>query len=76
MLWSTRVGHFMADLGTLDAILCGENSFYNAAKLTKEVQRVLKTGGIYLIISYGHPRTRLMHLVDFDSNSEKSSFGS
>lgn len=62
--------------GTLDAILCGENSFFNAAKLTKEVQRVLKTGGIYLIISYGHPRTRIMHLVDLELYLEKSTLES
>lgn len=30
----------------------------NAAKLLKEVQRVLRTGGIYLMISYGAPECR------------------
>ena len=57
--------------GTLDAILCGENSFFNAAVLIKEAQRVLKTGGIYLVISYGHPKTRIMHLVELEVNEEK-----
>jgi EEF1A lysine methyltransferase 4 len=49
---------------TLDAILCGDKSFLNAAKMLKEVQRVLKTGGLYIIISYGSPDNRLFHLVN------------
>lgn len=48
---------------TLDAILCGDKSFLNAAKMLKEVQRILKTGGLYIIISYGSPENRLFHLV-------------
>lgn len=31
--------------------------------MVKEVQRVLKTGGIYIIISYGSPENRIFHLV-------------
>jgi hypothetical protein len=31
--------------------------------MTKEVQRVLKSGGIYMVISYGAPENRLFHLV-------------
>jgi ubiquinone/menaquinone biosynthesis C-methylase UbiE len=50
---------------TLDAILCGDKSFLNAAKMLKEVQRVLKTGGLYVVISYGSPENRLFHLVNF-----------
>ncbi len=52
------------DKSTLDAILCGKQSFMNAAIMLAEVQRVLKTGGIYLIISYGSPATRSLHLVE------------
>ena len=33
--------------------------------MTKEVQRILKTGGIYMIISNGAPENRLFHLVNF-----------
>lgn len=33
------------DKSTIDALLCGDNSFYNVARMTKEVQRVLKVGG-------------------------------
>ena len=51
------------DKSTMDALLCGDQSFLNVAIMTKEVQRVLKTGGIYLIISYGQPENRVVHLV-------------
>ncbi len=58
------------DKSTIDALLCGENSFINVAKMIKEVQRVLKVGGYYMIISYGSPENRVVHLErkfeDFD----------
>lgn len=50
------------DKSTIDALLCGEHSFINVAKMTKEVQRVLKQGGIYMVISYGQPENRIFHL--------------
>ena len=49
------------DKSTLDALLCGEDAFVNVALMTKEISRVLKTGGIYLVISYGSPEYRLYH---------------
>ena len=51
------------DKSTIDALLCGDDSFLNVAKMTKEVQRVLKTGGYYLAISYGHPDNRNHHFL-------------
>jgi ubiquinone/menaquinone biosynthesis C-methylase UbiE len=60
------------DKSTIDALLCGDSSFLNVAIMTKEVQRVLKTGGIYMIISYGQPENRVFHLerehLSFDIN--------
>ena len=50
------------DKSTIDALLCGDNSYMNVAKMTKEVQRVLNTGGTYMAISYGNPDSRLEHL--------------
>ena len=50
------------DKSTIDALLCGEDSFTNVAKMIKEVQRVLKVGGYYMIISYGNPESRVFHL--------------
>ena len=46
----------------MDAILCGEYSFINVAKMLREVDRVLKKEGIYMVISYGLPENRLLHL--------------
>jgi len=50
------------DKSTIDALLCGDDAFINVAKMIKEVQRVLKVGGYYMIISYGAPDYRIMHL--------------
>lgn len=46
---------FAVDKSTIDALLCGDDSFLNVAKMTREVQRVLKVGGYYMAISYGSP---------------------
>jgi len=60
------------DKSTMDAVLCGDNSFFNVAVMTKEVQRILKTGGYYVVISYGQPNNRVFHLerehLSFDIN--------
>ena len=50
------------DKSTIDAILCGDNAFLNVARMTKEIQRVLKEGGVYIAISYGKPENRSFHL--------------
>lgn len=49
------------DKSTIDALLCGDNAFINVAKMTQEVQRVLKQGGYYFVISYGNPESRVDH---------------
>jgi ubiquinone/menaquinone biosynthesis C-methylase UbiE len=51
------------DKSTIDALLCGDNAFLNVAKMTREVQRVLKPGGFYFVISYGRPENRTMHFL-------------
>ena len=45
-----------------DAVLCGDNSFSNIARLNNEMYRVLKPGGVYLSVSHGVPQTRVTHL--------------
>jgi ubiquinone/menaquinone biosynthesis C-methylase UbiE len=50
------------DKGTLDSLLCGENSTANASKMCAEMARVLKPGGNYMVISYGNPESRLAYL--------------
>ncbi|GMJ12327.1 hypothetical protein like AT3G17365 [Hibiscus trionum] len=47
------------DKGTLDSILCGNNSRQNAAQMLDEVSRVLKDKGVYILITYGSPVYRL-----------------
>lgn len=49
------------DKSTIDALLCGDNSFANVARMLKEAQRVLKQGGQYFVISYGKPESRAFH---------------
>jgi len=58
----------VVDKSTIDALLCGDNSFINVAIMTKEIIRTLKVGGIYMIISYGQPENRIFHLVKLDFN--------
>ncbi|KAL5781896.1 hypothetical protein ACOSP7_006925 [Xanthoceras sorbifolium] len=52
------------DKGTLDSILCGNNSRQNATQMLKEVWRVLKDQGVYILITYGAPIYRLSLLKD------------
>ena len=51
----------IVDKSTIDAILCGDYSFYNTAKMMNEVQRVLKDKGVYFAVSYGKPESRIFH---------------
>ena len=50
------------DKGTLDSLLCGENSTANTARYMAEVSRVLKAGGVFIVVSYGSPENRLSYL--------------
>lgn len=50
------------DKGTLDAIMCGADSNKNAAAMIAEMHRLLRPGGVLLVITYGQPTARLPHL--------------
>merc|ERR1711988_558570 len=52
--------------GPMDAILCGEGSTANVAKMCMEVSRVLKPNGVFFIVSYGVPDNRLQYLENED----------
>lgn len=52
---------------TVDAILCGEGSSANIAKVCSEVSRVLKPKGVFFIVSFGVPDNRLNYLTKDDS---------
>ncbi|CAL0334918.1 unnamed protein product [Lupinus luteus] len=52
------------DKGTLDSILCGNNSRQHATKMLEEVWRVLEDKGVYILVTYGDPLYRLPLLRD------------
>ncbi|GJN04024.1 hypothetical protein PR202_ga21532 [Eleusine coracana subsp. coracana] len=52
------------DKGTLDSIMCGQNSQENATKMLEEVNRILTETGVYILITYGDPSYRLRLLKD------------
>lgn len=52
--------------GTMDAILCGEGSTANVARMCQEVSRVLKSHGVFFIVSYGVPDNRRQYLENED----------
>lgn len=47
------------DKGTLDSILCGNQSRQNASQMLEEIWRVLKDKGAYILVTYGAPVYRL-----------------
>lgn len=46
------------DKGTLDAIMCVVGGTYNVGLMMAEVSRVLKPGGVYMLITTGNPESR------------------
>jgi len=55
--------NIVLDKGTLDAILCGDNSTPNAEKMLSEIHRVLAPNGIYICITYGDEEHRKKFFV-------------
>jgi hypothetical protein len=53
----------VVDKGTLDSILCGDNSTPNAEKMISEIYRVLAPNGVYICISYGDEEHRKKFFV-------------
>mmetsp|Transcript_29956 Transcript_29956/g.45811 ORF Transcript_29956/g.45811 Transcript_29956/m.45811 type:complete len:125 (+) Transcript_29956:262-636(+) len=51
------------DKSTIDALLCGSCAYMNVGMMMKECQRVLKTGGYYVAVSYGVPENREFHFM-------------
>ena len=51
------------DKGTLDSVLCGENSIPLVDKMMKEVYRILDHNGVFLCISYGDEDHRKTYFV-------------
>lgn len=51
------------DKGTLDSVLCGDNSAPNVEKMLSEVYRVLSPNGIYVCVTYGVEEQRKDYFV-------------
>ena len=49
------------DKSTVDALITGNQAYKKVAKMTKECQRVLKTGGFFVSVSFGQPESRAKH---------------
>jgi ubiquinone/menaquinone biosynthesis C-methylase UbiE len=60
-----KTGEFnvVVDKGTLDSILCGDNSEPNALKMLAEIYRVLSPSGTYICVTYGDEERRRKYLV-------------
>lgn len=53
----------VVDKGTLDSVLCGDNSVPNAEKMASEVYKVLSPGGVYICVTYGDEEHRRKFFV-------------
>lgn len=52
----------VVDKGTLDAILCGTGSAEKQARMLSECRRVLRPGGLLVVVTYGPPSSRMQYL--------------
>ncbi|GIQ81334.1 hypothetical protein KIPB_002279 [Kipferlia bialata] len=51
------------DKGTLDSIACSECAAADIFTTLREVHRVLKPGGVYILVTHSDPQTRMPLLV-------------
>lgn len=63
----------IVDKALFDAQLCSDDNVLNVNALVKEMFRVLKPGGIYIIVSHGAPETRMGYL-DRPMNTQGASW--
>ncbi|XP_010694725.2 uncharacterized protein LOC104907486 [Beta vulgaris subsp. vulgaris] len=52
----------VVDKGTLDSLMCGTEAPFSASRMLGEINRLLKPGGVYMLITYGDPSARMPHL--------------
>lgn len=55
------------DKALFDATLCTEDNITNISQMLSEINRTLKPGGTYLMVSHGEPSTRLAYLETKDA---------
>jgi len=60
-----QTGEFnvVLDKGTLDSVLCGDNSVPNADRMMQEIYRVLAPNGVYVCVTYGDEDHRKKYFV-------------
>lgn len=56
------------DKGLFDAQLCDEDNLNSITTMVAEIDRVLKPGGTYVVISHGMPAARLGYLQKRELN--------
>eukprot|EP01121_Diplochlamys_sp_Union-15-3_P001523 TRINITY_DN11313_c0_g1_i1.p1 TRINITY_DN11313_c0_g1~~TRINITY_DN11313_c0_g1_i1.p1 ORF type:complete len:216 (-),score=42.39 TRINITY_DN11313_c0_g1_i1:16-663(-) len=59
LAFRTAAIDIVVDKGTLDALACSENYSNNIAMMCSEISRTLVKGGVFLVITYGDPASRL-----------------
>ena len=62
-----QIGEFnvVLDKGTLDSVLCGDNSVPNAEKMMQEIHRILAPNGVYICVTYGDEEHRKKYFVSY-----------
>ena len=60
--YKKEIFDLIVDKATMDTVLCNEKGLLDVTIMTKEISRVLRTDGIYLILSFGKPEDRIIHL--------------
>lgn len=63
MRYKDRSFDMVLDKSTIDTLMCTDNPILNVAKMTEEIYRVLKDDGVYFVLSYASPSTRLEHIT-------------
>ncbi|KAH0790006.1 Menaquinone biosynthesis methyltransferase [Histomonas meleagridis] len=58
MKFQSNTFEYVFDKGTIDTLLCADNSIKQIDNSLKEIARVLKPGGYLISVSYGLPSTR------------------
>eukprot|EP01116_Phalansterium_solitarium_P016270 TRINITY_DN3753_c0_g2_i1.p2 TRINITY_DN3753_c0_g2~~TRINITY_DN3753_c0_g2_i1.p2 ORF type:complete len:223 (+),score=61.61 TRINITY_DN3753_c0_g2_i1:118-786(+) len=61
MTWPENTFDVAIDKGTLDSMTCSDVADVIVPQMCREVARVLKSGGRYLVITYGAPSARLCY---------------